>query len=108
MFKEFHALRCVYDHPVIWPFKRAYVFKIFRYIYKSYLSHIFLVPVPQYNGTMVPLGSVSLVSSILRPSDQDGWTVTKNANHCKTCMIIYGEYVRFFSRKQLNLESSLR
>jgi hypothetical protein len=35
---------------------------------------------------MVPLGSVSLVPSILHPLDRGQWTVTKNANHCKTCI----------------------
>jgi hypothetical protein len=50
------------------------------------MSYIFFLPVPLYNGTMVPLGSVSLVLSILRPSDQGEWTVIKNVNHCKTCI----------------------
>jgi hypothetical protein len=72
MFKDFRALRCVYDHPVNWPFKRAIVSKIsVKYIRVIYVLY-FLVPVPQYNGTMVPLGSVSLVPSILRPLDHDG------------------------------------
>jgi hypothetical protein len=29
---------------------------------------------------LVPLGSVNLIPSILRPSDHDEWTVIKNAN----------------------------
>jgi hypothetical protein len=37
---------------------------------------------------LVPLGFVSLVSSILIPSDRGGWTVSINANHCKTCIFL--------------------
>jgi hypothetical protein len=38
---------------------------------------------------LVPLGSVSLVPSILAPLDWSGWTVSKNANHRKTCNLSY-------------------
>jgi hypothetical protein len=38
---------------------------------------------------MVPSGTVSLVPSILSPLDQGGWTVSKNANHYKTCNFLY-------------------
>jgi hypothetical protein len=43
------------------------------------------VPVTHYYGTVVPSGTVSLVPSILQPSDQVEWTVIKNVNLCKTC-----------------------
>jgi hypothetical protein len=50
---------------------------------------IILVPVPPNFGSgptlLAPLGSVSLVPPILTPSDRGGWTVSKNANHRKTC-----------------------
>jgi hypothetical protein len=49
-------------------------------------AHNILVPVPQYHGTMVPSGTVSLVPSIFTPLDQGGPTVTKN-DHCKTCTV---------------------
>jgi hypothetical protein len=52
-----------------------------------YRSHIILVPVPYYYGTVVPSGTISLVPSILSPSDQSERTVPKNANHRKTCRI---------------------
>jgi hypothetical protein len=45
-----------------------------------YRLHIILVPVPQYDGTVVPSGTISLVPSILPPLDQGEWTVSKNAN----------------------------
>jgi hypothetical protein len=45
-----------------------------------------MVPVPHYNGTVVPFGTISLVPSILQLSDRGGRTVTKNANYCKTCI----------------------
>jgi hypothetical protein len=59
-------------------------FQEFRYE-KSY---IFLVPVPHYNGTMVPSGTTNLVPPILTPLDRGGWTTHKNTNHYKTCKSI--------------------
>jgi hypothetical protein len=60
-----------------------------------------MVPVPYKFSSgptlLVALGSVYLVPSILIPSDQSEWMVPKNANHYKTCIIVYICLSMFFS-----------
>jgi hypothetical protein len=36
------------------------------------MFHIILVPVPHYNGTVVPSGTIGLVPPILQPLDRGG------------------------------------
>jgi hypothetical protein len=54
-----------------------------------------MVLVPHYNGTVVLFGTINLVPSILQPSDHGGRTVTKNANHYKTCIHKYSRYYKY-------------